>query len=232
MAKTVQKPKVKVVSKPVKAVKKTVVGTQLTVLGIDGKAKGKVTVAGGVFTAKSNPMLLAQAVRIFQTNQRRGTASTKTRGEVEGSTRKIYRQKGTGRARHGAIRAPIFVGGGITFGPQPRDFGLHFPKKMKKAALANALSTQLRAGNVVVVDGLEALPAKTKVFAKAIRAVGKEGKTLVVITNDAKNIFRGARNIENVDIISATNLNTYVVLSHTNVIIAKTALPTIWKTFS
>ena len=103
----------------------------VNVVGIDGKISGKIALPGEIFGEKVNKALLAQAVRVYLANQRQGNASTKTRGEVEGSTRKIYRQKGTGRARHGSVRAPIFVKGGIVFGPKPRDFSLDMPKKKK-----------------------------------------------------------------------------------------------------
>lgn len=213
-----------------KVAPKKVSGLSVPVYSLTGRASGTMSLPKEIFGVKVNKKLLSQMVRIYLNNRKTLPGSTKTRGQVEGSTAKIYRQKGTGRARHGSIRANLFVGGGIVFGPTPRKVILDFPKKMKKAALANALSKQFHAGNIMVVDGLEELPAKTKVFAKAIHAVGKSGKTLVVIPSDAKNVFRGARNIEDVDIISATDLNTYAVLSHTNVIITKTALPIISKT--
>lgn len=202
---------------------------QLSVLDTSGKVKGKVAVPHEVFAAKINPRLMAQAVRVYHANQRAGTASTKTRGEVEGSTRKIYRQKGTGRARHGAIRAPIFVGGGITFGPQPHGFSLSFPKKMKRAALMSALSGKIHDGDIIVVDGLETLPPKTKAFAKTFSAIGTHGKTLVVVPKGAQSILRGAGNLTDVDLLVAPNLTTYAVLSHNKIVITKTALPLLWN---
>src|SRR5258708_225116 len=113
------------------------------VIGVDGKVSGKVSLPGEMFGEKVNKTLLAQAVRVYLANQRQGNASTKTRGEVDGSTAKIYRQKGTGRARHGSKRAPIFVKGGLVFGPKPRDFSLALPQKMKRKALFGALSAKV-----------------------------------------------------------------------------------------
>lgn len=219
----------KVVSKPQEKLEKS--RLQLSVVDVNGKVKGKVSVSAQLFGAKMNPTLVAQAVRVYLANQRMGTASTKTRGEVEGSTRKIYRQKGTGRARHGGIRAPIFVGGGITFGPKPRDYSLQFPQKMKRLALAAALSDQLKSGNIIVVDGLESVEPKTKIMAKTLETVGKMGKTLVVIPGSSESVMRSARNIKDVDIIPGNNLNTYTIFSHNKIIVSKDALPLIEKTF-
>src|SRR6185437_7247197 len=123
--------------------KSKVAPVSVDVVGIDGKVTGKIALPGEIFGEKLNKALLAQAVRVYLANQRQGNASTKTRGEVDGSTRKIYRQKGTGRARHGSVRAPIFVHGGIAHGPKPRDFSLTMPQKMKQKALFSALSTKL-----------------------------------------------------------------------------------------
>ena len=185
------------------------------VVGVDGKAKGRITLPVELFGAKINKQLLAQAVRVYLANQRAGGASTKTRGQVEGSTRKIYRQKGTGRARHGAIRAPIFVGGGIVFGPKPRDFRLSLPQKMRRAALASALTSKLT--DVIIVDGLGEIE-KTKGMASALSSVGATGKTLLVTSKGGN---RAARNIAQVDVKPANMLNAYGVLSHQKLVFTK-----------
>src|SRR6266404_5428662 len=127
-----------------KTTEKAYATVSVAVVGIDGKVSGKVSLPGEMFGEKVNKALLAQAVRVYLANQRQGNASTKTRGEVDGSTAKIYRQKGTGRARHGSKRAPIFVKGGIVFGPKPRDFSLSLPQKMKRKALFSALSAKVK----------------------------------------------------------------------------------------
>lgn len=240
--KTVKKPTVKAksVGRPVS--KKTErkasvaglenpVGVSTTVVGVDGKATGRITLPGRLFGTKINRELLAQAVRVYLANQRAGNASTKTRGEVEGSTRKIYRQKGTGRARHGAIRAPIFVGGGIVFGPSPRDYHLDFPKKMKRAALASALSAQLRDGKLIIVDGLSTLPPKTKNMAKTLSTIGAVGSTLLVTAPGAETVLRSSRNIADVDIMPAQNLHAYAVLSHHTLVFMKDAVSVVRDTF-
>lgn len=196
----------------------------VSVVGLDGKAAGRVTLPKELFGAKVNKQLIAQAVRIYLANQRVGHASTKTRGEVEGSTRKIYRQKGTGRARHGAIRAPIFVGGGIVFGPKPRDYSMSLPQKMKKVALASALTSQLEKGNVVVMSGLSDVTAKTKVVNGALHAIGADKRTLLVVAASAENVKRAARNIERVDMVDVASLFTYAVVSHPKIVFMKEAI--------
>ncbi len=235
-----RKPAVKRVHKPVvkKAVKekpekveKSAGSLQATVVGLDGKVSGKVSLPRELFGAKENPSLMAQAVRVYLANQRSGNASTKTRGEVEGSTRKIYRQKGTGKARHGSIRAPIFVGGGIVFGPKPRDFRLKLSKSMKRSALASALTTQYAHGSIVFVDGLETLEPKTKIMASTLKNLGVNGKTLLVLSGNTENMKRSARNIKDIDLLPAKDLHAYAVLSHKKLIIMKDAVAELKQTF-
>lgn len=213
---------------PVKKVKPVVKevkeGIRAKVVDTTGKAAGSVLLPKEYFGVKPNNQLIAQAVRIYLANQRVGHAATKTRGMVEGSTRKIYKQKGTGRARHGAIRAPIFVGGGIVFGPQPRDYSLKFPKKLKHAALASALSKQFTDGNIIVVSGLFDMKPKTKLMAEALTLVGAVKRSLLVISKDAGMVARAARNIAGVDIIPVTDLHTYGVVTHPKVVFMKEAL--------
>lgn len=207
-------------------------GVSIPVLGTDGKPTGKMTLPAELFAAKINKTLLAQAVRVYLANQRQGSAATKTRGKVEGSTRKIYRQKGTGRARHGAIRAPIFVGGGIVFGPTPRDYHLDLPKKMKRAALASALTDAFQNGKIIVVDGLSGLAPKTKIMGKAFSDVGVRESILLVVSKGAHGVVRAARNIADVDILPAQNLYAYSVLMHQKVVFMKEAIDLLKETFT
>lgn len=228
--KTVKAVKSKVV-KPAKKIDTKVKGLQVSTLGTDGRSSGKVTLPSELFGVKVNKELLAQAIRVYSANQREGGASTKTRGEVEGSTRKIYRQKGTGRARHGAIRAPIFVGGGIVFGPRVRDYGLDLPKKMKRTALASALTAQYQDGNIRVIDGFSKLKPKTKIMAKALSAIGMPRPILFVVSREAKSVVRSARNIADVTLIGANQLHPYALLSHKSLLFMKEALPQLKETF-
>lgn len=191
-----------------------------------GKTAGQLDLPGDLFAASINKPLMAQAVRVYLSNQRRGTVSTKTRGEVEGSTRKIYRQKGTGRARHGGIRAPIFVGGGLVFGPKPRDYSMTMPKKMRRLALASALTTKLQDKQITVMTGLEALEPKTKVMFGALKAhlQGKKPSVLVVVPTTDSPVRRAVRNIEGVTYLPANQLHTYAVLAAKQLIVMKDAV--------
>lgn len=194
------------------------------VVDTTGKKVGTVKLPLDLFGVSVNRVLLSQAVRAYLANQREGSASTKTRGEVTGSTRKIYRQKGTGRARHGGIRAPIFVGGGIAFGPKPRDYSLHMPRKMRRAALASALTSQYVSGNMTFVTGMNAIAPKTKLMNSVLNTIGKKGKTLLIVEKEAKLVVRAARNIEDLEILPAQNVNAYEVLRYNNIIMMKEAL--------
>jgi large subunit ribosomal protein L4 len=210
--------------KPVKVNKEAVTGLSLTVVTPEGKSKGAIQLPENIFAAKINQPLIAQAVRVYLANQRKGNANTKTRGEVEGSTRKIYRQKGTGRARHGGIRAPIFVGGGIAFGPQVKDFSLIMPQKMKQAALRGSLTQQFQTGNIIVTDGFDGAELKTKLMAKALMIIAATTNLLFVVDPKINTCVRAIRNIAGVDIIPATDINTYAVLSHTKIVFTREAL--------
>lgn len=229
--KTVVKETVKAevaVAKPAKTSEKTYAAISVDVVGVDGKVTGKMSLPGEMFGEKVNKALIAQAVRVYLANQRQGNASTKTRGEVDGSTAKIYRQKGTGRARHGSKRAPIFVKGGIVFGPKPRDFSLSFPQKMKRKALFSALSAKVKDKEVTVIDGLGALAPKTKVFAEMLQKTGIAGKKqkLLFVTagKDVTLIMRSGRNVQGVNFLAAKQINTYQVLGANRLIVMKEAI--------
>jgi large subunit ribosomal protein L4 len=196
-----------------------------------GKSVGKISIPKEIFGAKVDAKLIAQAVRVYLANQREGSASTKTRGEVEGSTRKIYRQKGTGRARHGGIRAPIFVGGGIAFGPRPHNFSMDMPKKMRRLALFGAFTSQYTAGNVIFVSGLNSLEPKTKKMSSALTAIGIEYPALILSGKDDSVIHRAARNIKSVMIEPAANANPYLVLTPKKIVITTAAIEILKNTF-
>lgn len=218
VAKTVAKKSIK--KETVQATAKIAVprstGLNADVLDLKGKVVEKMTLPKEIFGAKINDKLMAQAVRVYLANQRSGTASTKTRGEVTGSSRKIYRQKGTGRARHGSVRAPIFVKGGVVFGPKPRDYSLDFPKKMKRAALFSALSSRLKTGEIKILKGLTKIEPKTKEVSGIFKNLSfKEGKKVLLVTpKETQNVWRASRNIEGVNLILANQLNTYEALKY------------------
>lgn len=202
------------------------------VYSLAGQENGVMSLPKEIFGAKVNKKLLAQAVRVYTTNQKNFTGSTKTRGEVEGSTVKIFRQKGTGRARHGAIRAPIFVGGGIVFGPKPRKVRLDLPRKMKKAALISALSDKMVDKQITGLTGLEKTSGKTKEMAKLLaklRGKGKEerGKSesaLIVTGEKMDNVVRAVKNIPKIGALPVNLINAYEILKHEMLLITKEAV--------
>lgn len=208
---------------PVK--KKVSRGTSLSVpvYSLAGRAAGTLSLPKEIFGAKVNEKLLAQAVRVYMTNQKNLTASTKTRGEVRGSTAKIYRQKGTGRARHGAIRAPIFIGGGIVFGPRTRKVRLDLPKKMKRSALLSALSSKMVDKGILGVSGLEKATGKTKEMAKLLKKMGTDN-ALIVTGEKTDNVVRAVRNIPGVSVLPANLINAYEVLKQDMLLITKEAV--------
>ena len=247
-AKVVAKPVVKkVVVKPVASKKaavkvisevKTAKGfLKMDVYDLKGKVVEKANLPKEIFGAKVNKVLMAQAVRIYLANQRRGTVSTKSRGEVQGSSAKIYRQTGTGRARHGSKRAPIFVHGGLVFGPRPRDYSMDFPKKMRRAALFSSLTLKNENGEIKIVKGFEKIEPKTKLAADVFKKLGfeeKKRKVLLVTSasvNDLANVYRAAGNLKGVELISANMLNTYQVLDNRAIILMKDAIDSIKNTF-
>lgn len=208
-------------------------GLSVPIFDLEGKKKGTVGLPREIFGAKINKVLMAQAIRVYLANQRQGTASTKTRGQVTGSTRKIYRQKGTGRARHGAITAPIFVGGGIVFGPSPRDFSLKLSKQMKKKALFSALSAKFAESKIFVVN-MGDLNGKTKQIynmLKAINLTRKADADKILFVADGENDNRASRNIEGLSVRRAHVVNTHDVLNSNYVIIALEALPRMESVF-
>ena len=219
---------IKVGLKPTKTAEKS--GVSVTVYGLNGKASGRATLPSEMFGAKVNPILMAQAVRVYLAGQRRGTSSTKTRGEVAGTTKKIYRQKGTGRARHGAAKAPIFVGGGITFGPRPRDFTLALPKKMRRAALFSALTEKLQENKVKVVD-LGTLSGKTKEMATTLKNLELANEKVTVVVNGTGNASRATKNIDRATVSSAASLNIFEILNSNAVLIAKDSIEVLKNTF-
>lgn len=249
---TVKKPAIKKTVKKVpakKAVKKAVVvkkevkalsketGLKLSVFDTKGKVAASMSLPKEIFGIEVNTQLMTQAVRVYLANQRRGTLKTKSRGEVNISTRKIYRQKGTGRARHGAASAPIFVGGGIAFGPKQRDFSLKLSKKMRRLALFSALSSKLKDGEVRIVTGLEKLEPKTKIMVGVIEnlSLNEKKKQILLVTpkngKDFENVVKASRNIEGVSVIPSNLLNTYEVLANKQILFMKNSIDSVKETF-
>lgn len=197
------------------------------VYGIDGKESKTLSLPKEIFDIEASPRLLAQYVRVYLANQRQGNANTKSRGEIIGSTKKIYRQKGTGRARHGSKKAPIFIGGGIVGGPRTTDHSLKMNKKQKQKALLYSLSLKAKEGAVIAVENaLLKMKPKTKTIVDLMKHIGTTNvKTLVVVPKMETNGFiLSVRNLQKVNAISALSMNAYEVLNHKKIIFTEDAV--------
>lgn len=242
---TVKKDTTKTVVKKTTVTKKSN-PLSVPVLSLVGGIGGTLNLPKEIFGQKINEALLTQAVRVYSTNLKALPASTKTRGEVEGSTAKIYRQKGTGRARHGSIRAPIFVGGGIVFGPRFRKVRLDLPKKMKKAALLSALSAKVAEGNITGISGIEKISGKTKQMVEFLMklnskidpklvATDKKSKlsSILIITGKRNdNLEHAVANIPKVNTLPIGRINAFEVIRHELLLISKDAAEGLVKTES
>lgn len=195
----------------------------VTVYNTEGQAVGELELSNKVFGAEINRALMHDAVVMYLANQRVGTASTKTRGEVRGGGRKPWRQKGLGRARHGSIRSPLWVGGGTVFGPKPRDYRQQMPKKARRQALRSALSAKVKAGELVVLDRLELKEPKTRLMAGVLKNL-QAPKALVVTAAPDETVIRSSRNLPGVETGVAKDLNVYQVLKYPKLIMTRDAV--------
>ena len=201
--------------------------TSIDVLSPTGDTTGTIELPAEIFDVQTNVPLIHQVVVAQQAAARQGTHSTKTRAEVSGGGRKPYKQKGTGRARQGSIRAPQFTGGGIVHGPKPRDYSQRTPKKMKVAALRGALSDRARSGRIHVLSALvEGDAPSTKTAIGALANVSDRARLLVVIGRDDLHGWKSLRNIDRVHAIVPDQLNTYDVLCSDDVVFTVDALQT------
>ena len=196
---------------------------------LKNKEVGEVSLSDAVFGVELNESLIHSAVRNYLANARQGTAATKTRGNVSGSGRKLWKQKGTGRARIASLRSPLWRGGGTVHGPQPRDWSYNIPKKMRRGALRSALSERLREGNLIVIDEFGIDNPKTKEFVGILNALGlaenkKQTKTLIVDSLDNENLIRSSRNVQKTKVVNSFGLNIYDLLYHEKLLISKSAL--------
>jgi large subunit ribosomal protein L4 len=184
----------------------------------------EVELSDAVFGAPLNEGLIHAAVRNFMANARQGTSATKTRGDVSGAGRKLWKQKGTGRARVASLRSPLWKGGGNVHGPQPRDWSYNMPKKMRQGALRSALSERVREGKVVLIDGWTLDKPKTKDFIASLEKLGLEGKTLIVDSLDNDNLMLSTRNVRSAKVVNSFGLNIYDLLYHERVVISEDAV--------
>jgi large subunit ribosomal protein L4 len=199
------------------------------VRNLKNKEVGEVTLSDAVFSVELNEALIHSAVMNYQANGRQGTSATKTRGNVSGSGRKLWKQKGTGRARIASLRSPLWKGGGNVHGPQPRDWSYQMPKKMRRGALRSALSERLREGNLIIIDEFGFKTPKTSDFVGAIGGLAlgdgkKVVKTLIIDSLDNLNLILSSRNVEKTKVTNSFGLNIYDIIYHEKLLISKTAL--------
>ena len=192
---------------------------KVDVYNIEGKKVSDIELADSVFGIEPNENIVHSVLKNYLANQRQGTQSTKTRAEVSGGGKKPWRQKGTGRARQGSTRAPQWIKGGIALGPKPRSYRYTVNKKEKRLAIKSVLSSKVLDKELTVLDKLELKEIKTKSMVNALQALKVEGKTLIVLPENDKNVVMSARNIKNVKTISANNINIFDLLKYSNLIL-------------
>lgn len=205
--------------------------SKIKLLDQSGKEKDGIELNTAIFEAKINPNLMAQAVRVRLANARLGTRATKSRGQVSGGGRKPWRQKGTGRARHGSIRSPIWVGGGHAHALSPVNYFLSLNKKQRRLALFSALSQKLKEGKVLVVEDFNLEKIKTRELKKILEVFNFGDNLLLVIPKKNEVLEKSARNLPKVKTLEARLLNAYDVLKYENVLVLKDSLGVIEKTF-
>ncbi|HUV05435.1 MAG TPA: 50S ribosomal protein L4 [Armatimonadota bacterium] len=197
---------------------------EVAVVNSEGAEVGKVELSPEVFEVQPHVSLMHKAVVAHLANRRSGTADTLTRAEVRGGGRKPWRQKGTGHARQGSIRAPHWAGGGVAFGPHPRDYSLDMPKKMRRLALKSALSVKLAEGQIKVIDDLKMEAISTKRLVEILGKIGVEDKAMIVLAGPDEVVRKSARNVPWVALRVAPSISTYDLLNADTVVFVKDAL--------
>ncbi|MCK5577948.1 MAG: 50S ribosomal protein L4 [Planctomycetes bacterium] len=197
---------------------------ELAVYNKEGKKVDKVKVDEALFGSKVRAKLLRDVIVMYEANQRSGTASTKRRSEVKGSSKKPWKQKGTGRARVGTVRSPIWRHGGIVFGPHPRDYSYSMPKKMKRSALNSALLSKFQDKETLVIDTLTAEKAKTKEVVSVLKNIGIKETCLIGVKGEHRNLHISTRNIRGTLLKRVCDLNAYDVLKYQRLLLTKEAL--------
>lgn len=197
---------------------------KVALYNISGDQVGEIELNDSVFGVPVHRSVMHDAVVAYLAGLRRGTHDTKTRAEVSGGGKKPWRQKGTGRARHGSIRSPIWRGGGIVFGPHPRDYSIRLPKKVRRLAIKSALSSKVEEGNILVLDDLKMEQPKTREMARILNNLKIDKKALVVIAGNDENVVKSARNIPGIKPVAANWLNVYDILAHNTLVITRDAV--------
>jgi len=206
---------------------------ELAILNIDGKETGRrVNLNDSIFGIEPNDHAIYLDTKQFLANQRQGTHKSKQRGEVAGSTRKIKRQKGTGTARAGSVKSPLFRGGGRVFGPQPRYYGFKLNKKLKQLARRSALSYKASANNIIVLEDFSLKAPETKEMVKMGKNlnIGNK-KSLFVLPEQNKNIYLSSRNVQGVEVVTAGELSTYKIMKASTLVLVESAVDVLQATF-
>src|SRR5260221_5291839 len=189
------------------------------IMDLSSAEVGEIELADMVFSVALNEPLIHEAVRNFLANRRAGTSATKTRGDVSGSGRKLWKQKGTGRARIASLRSPLWKGGGNAHGPQPRDWSYNLPKKMRKRAICSALSERLREGNLIIVDEWNFEQGKTREFISTLATLKLGGKTLIVDSLKHTKLILASRNVQTAKVVNSYGVNIYDMINHQKVVL-------------
>jgi len=203
---------------------------EIQIYNIKGQSVGKIELDKEIFNGEVNEPILYQVVKMYEANQRQGTASTKTRSDVSGGGKKPWKQKGTGRARAGTTRSPLWRGGGKVFGPHPRDYSYSVPKSIKRLALISSLNAKLNDKNLVVIDEIKMEKAKTKEFAAVLRNLKADEKPLIVLEDKNDTVIRASRNIPELLLRDYRALNAYEVLKQQKLVLTRKALAALTKT--
>ena len=202
------------------------------VFNMQGAAVGEMTISDDIFGAEVNVSAMHAVVRAYMNAQRQGTQSAKTRTEVRGGGRKIYRQKGTGNARHHGRRAPQFTHGGVVFAPKPRDYRISVPKKVRRLAMKSALTCKVNDNEFIVVDKIELAEAKTKNVVAMLKALGADKKALIVTADNNEMVVRASNNIQNVKTAFVGSMNVVDILNCDKMIIAQDAVKRVEEVYA
>jgi len=205
---------------------------KVALYNVSGQQIGDIELSDAVFGVEVNQHVLYEVVKNQLANKRQGTQSAKTRGEVRGGGKKPWRQKGTGRARQGSIRAPQWIGGGVVFAPKPRDYSYSVPKKVKRLAMKCALSSKVKNNEIIVLDELNLTQPKTKDMVNILKNVNSSKKALIVMAEKNENVIKSARNIPGVQTALTNTLNVYDILKYDSFIITKDAVKKVEEVYA
>ena len=205
---------------------------KVTMLNMAGEAVGDIELNDSVFGIEVNEFAVHEVIKNYLANQRQGTQSAKTRGEVRGGGRKPFRQKGTGRGRQGSLTSPSHIGGGVVFAPKPRDYSYSVPKKVKRLAIKSVLTSKVQENEIIVLDSLSFETPKTKEMVNVLKNINAAKKAIIVIDEKDENVIKSAANIPGVKTTLVSTMNTYEVLNATSFIVTKEAVKKIEEVYA